>query len=377
MPNNEVSIREWTKHISTLQRNYKDNLVIFQVDCSDHKIYAALQEQFDKIQNAINYCQKTIRAIPFIAGRRFELKLSVVDVKYNFKGFNPKGIRFSFDVQNVVKAFIGEDLYKDKLTALREAIQNSIDSCRYKVLFQKGSYSPHIEINLREDSIEIVDNGTGMDEFIVENFFSKLGSSFYEQEKVKDKFEAIGQFGVGVFSYFLISEYIDIETKTENTETLKFRFDDDPKSYFHFYDKFFRDQTGTTIIMHLKEQVRDIIADSIERYVMKMFLHIEMPIILNTANSTVTISDKGFVLDSDREIRDRLKLQNRHLAENFVVKCITIDDEDVEGICGMILSTDLTNVFSVRRSLFDYEQFLTVRHGSMMSQYQLHKKEFL
>ncbi len=116
MPNNHISIREWSKHMSTLQRNYLDNDVIFEVDCSDQNIYAALQEQFDKIQNVINYCQKVIRSIPTINKRQFSLNLSLVKVKYSFVGFHPKGIRFSFDVQNVVTAFIGEELYRNILT---------------------------------------------------------------------------------------------------------------------------------------------------------------------------------------------------------------------------------------------------------------------
>lgn len=66
MPNNEISVREWAKHIATSQRNYLTNRVIFEVACSDQNIYAALQEQFEKIQNVINYCQKIIRAIPFL-----------------------------------------------------------------------------------------------------------------------------------------------------------------------------------------------------------------------------------------------------------------------------------------------------------------------
>jgi molecular chaperone HtpG len=361
MPNNEISIREWLKHVATSQRNYRDNIVIFEVDCSDQNIYAALQDQFDKIQNVINYCQKIIRAIPFIKGKHRQLNLSLVEIKYHFIGFDPKGIKFSFDVQNVVTAFIGEELYKDKLTSLREAVQNSIDSCRYKNKVLKEQYKPLIKILVGDEFIKIEDNGAGMDEFIVENFFGRLASSFYEQEKIKTQFEAIGQFGVGVFSYFLMSEYIDIETKTSTSPALKFRFDKDPKSYFHFYDRADRSEPGTTITMYLKKElVGKLTEGTIENYLRKIFKHVEIPFELNVLGNISSIIYKGFEIDYLKEIKDRLKLQNRRLVNELRIEQANIDDDDIEGNCGLIIGKDYLKTFAFESSNYDYEQFYNV-----------------
>ncbi|MBN8666136.1 MAG: ATP-binding protein [Chitinophagales bacterium] len=374
MPNNSVSIREWTKHIATSQRNYLTNKVIFEVDCSDQNIYAALQDQFDKIQNVINYCQKIVRSIPYVKTKPYSLNLSLVDVKYNFIGFHPKGIRFSFDVQNVVTAFIGEDLYKDKLTSLREAIQNSIDSCRYKQKVLKEVYSPSLKIYVHQEYLRIEDNGAGMDEFIIENFFGRLASSFYEQEKIKTQFEAIGQFGVGVFSYFLLSEYIDIETKTAKSSTVKFRFDKDPKSYFHFYDKWERTTPGTTITLYLKKEIIGRLSFVIiENYLKRVFRHIEIPIEVSGENNKSVIEFQGYELDSDKEIKERLKLQDKKLSSQVKSVKAEIDDDDVEGTCLLLIGKDYLDTFKYH-SFFDSDQFKTFKHGHFLSQISVSQK---
>lgn len=375
MPNNEVSIREWTKHIATSQRNYLDNKVIFEVDCSDQNIYAALQEQFDKIQNVINNCQKIIRAIPFMKSRNYTLSLSIVEVKYNFVGFHPKGIRFSFDVQNVVTAFIGEDLYKDKMTSLREAVQNSIDSCRYKSKVLKEEHSPFIKIWVSNECLSVEDNGAGMDEFIVENYFGRLASSFYEQEKIKSQFEAIGQFGVGVFSYFLLSEFIDIETKTSKNATLKFRFDKDPKSYFHFYDKTDRITPGTTITMYLKKElVGKLTFNLIENYIRKIFNHIEIPIEICDTSNRVVIDFQPFLIDTEFEIRTRLKLPEKSLASQLTSIDAYIDNEEYRGICSLIIGKNYLDTFIYSSTYFDYEQFKNIGRLHSLSQISISQK---
>lgn len=375
MPNNEVSIREWQKHIATSQRNCLENKVIFEVDCSDQNIYAALQEQFDKIQNVIYYCQKIIRAIPFSKVKQYTLFLSLVEVKYNNIGFDPKGIKFSFDVQNVVTAFIGEDLYKDQLTSLREAIQNSIDSCRYKSKVLKDDYTPYIKVFVDDNFLRIEDNAAGMDEFIIENFFGRLASSFYEQEKIKNQFEAIGQFGVGVFSYFLLSEYIDIETKTSNSDTLKFRFDKDPKSYFHFYDKTERSTVGTTITMYFKKElIGEFKFSQIEDYIKKIFKHIEIPIEVNGFENHSIVESLPFELNEQKEINNRLKLQHKKVIEHLKCIQVHIDDEEIEGNCAIIITKSYLDAFSNLYSYFDSENFNSVSNHRSTSQISISQK---
>jgi molecular chaperone HtpG len=378
MPNNEISIREWKKHIATTQINFSENEVIFEVTCSDQNTHAALQDQFEKIEDVLNYCHKIIRNIAITSDRRFSLNLIKIITKYNFEKFDPKGIRFSFNVPNVIKAFIGEDLYEDELTAIREAIQNAVDSCRYKKRLSNKKYKPYIKVKVNESVITIQDNGLGMDDFIVENFFGKLGSSFYEQEEVKKNFEAIGQFGVGVFSYFLLCDFIDIETKTITGEALKFRIDKDPKSYFHFYPKSEMDIPGTTISLNLKDTFVGKYGYSlIENYIKDIFRFIEFPIeIIENSDNTNIIESRPLQLDSDNiEILKRIKLQSKNEVGDLQLLKVSIDNEDFEGECGLIINK-FDKIFELKNNqeYFDYELFRAFNSRHNYSQIAISQK---
>lgn len=376
LPNNELSIKEWKKHISTTQINYTEDKVIFEVSCSDQNNLAALEDQFEKIQDVANYAQKIIRNIANTDGRTFSLSLTKVVAEYHYIGFDPKGIKFSFNVNNVVNTFIGKDLYQNELTGLREAVQNAIDSCRYKKSLQANNYEGKISIDIKEESITISDNGLGMDEFIIENFFGKLGSSYYSEEKIKNEFEAIGQFGVGVFSYFLLAEFIDIETKTINSKTLKFRIDKDPKNYFHFYDSTSRIAPGTSITFHLSEQAQKHYSfSSYVNFLKKTFLYIEIPIIINGQESATTLIGNSPTCLKEKEIYEKIKIQNRNKIHDLETISVRINNDILEGECSLIVpklnkECDLSSL----RHLFDPQSFISKSSRSEFSSIRLSQK---
>ncbi len=359
MPNNETSIREWEKHIATTQINYTEDKVIFHVNCSDQNNLAALEDQFEKIQDAANYSQKIIRNIANTDDRVFKLTVNKVEPKYNYVEFDPKGIKFSFNVNNVVNTFIGKDLYKNDLTAIREVLQNAIDSCRYKLSLGTSNYSPTVSVNMENDSIVIVDNGLGMDEFIIENFFGRLGSSFYKEEEVKSNYDAIGQFGVGVFSYFLLGKYIDIETKTSKSSTLKFRIDKDPKSYFHFYNETFRTEPGTTITLHLNEDVKNRYSKSdYFEYVKNQFRYVEFPIHINIDSEVIKIANETPHCAKINDVRHKIKVQHLDKIDALEVISVEISTSEFEGECSLVipkLDSNL-NILSIG-NWFDYSSF--------------------
>jgi hypothetical protein len=376
MPNNGKSIQEWKKHISTTQINFTEDKVIFKVKCSDQNNLAALEEQFEKIQNVANYCQKIIRNISNTDERRFNLSVLRVVPEYKFIAFDPKGIKFSFNVQNVVKTFIGEDLYKNELATLKEAIQNSIDSCRYKQSIYKEDYSPKLDVVIDDTTIVIKDNGLGMDEFIIENFFGRLGSSFYEQEKIKKDYEAIGQFGVGVFAYFLLAEYIDIETKTRDSKALKFRIDKDPQNYFHFFEKPERVEMGTTITLYLKKSVIDNYkSDDYIRYIEDTFRYVEFPIQIDAKSKKYSINQRSFNLNQEYEIEQKIMLQYRSKVSEFQIISCSINNNEYEGECGVIVN-QFNNKFSFHDPYicFDDEAFETANSTYDSSQIAICQK---
>lgn len=340
MPDNEKSVLEWNKHIANTLMFISENFVQFEVKCSNHSMLAALEEQFGKIAGVINYCQKVIRNISNTEQRHFCLKLEQVKNEIKYIDFDPKGIKYSFDVDNVINAFVGENLYNDKLTSLRELLQNSIDTCRYKKVLIPN-YVPEIKLYIEKDKIRIEDNGLGMDEFIIKNYFGKLCSSFYQQESVKKEYDAIGQFGVGVFSYFLMADYIDIETKTEKSETLHFRLDKDPKNYFHFFKKSDRKVSGTSITLNLKKEYDTYTSADYISYLKDKFRYIEFPLIIECNKETIIIVKQEYEENKLKErINDSLRHQHKSFYDKIEVFTHNFENKNYEGAISFLYLKD-------------------------------------
>jgi len=122
-------------------------------------------------------------------------------------------------------------IYTNKDIFLRELISNAsdaIDKLYYRSLTDK-------KIKVKKDKLEIKidydkdnrilvieDNGIGMTE---EELDKNLGTiaesgslSFKENMTKKDKVDIIGQFGVGFYSAFMVSDCIEVETKSVDSE---------------------------------------------------------------------------------------------------------------------------------------------------------------
>jgi hypothetical protein len=147
-------------------------------------------------------------------------------------------LRFQLSHNEIRELLMGEQLYGDPTLAIRELYQNALDACRYRLarisfLKQIGKYnSPEWEghITFRQGIengrpfIECEDNGIGMGHSELINAFSSAGRSFTDMpEFIEEQTEWLrcdppirlypnSQFGIGVFSYFMLADEIHIET---------------------------------------------------------------------------------------------------------------------------------------------------------------------
>jgi nucleoside phosphorylase len=139
-------------------------------------------------------------------------------------------VSFALSASHARKLFMGSDLWGNPEFAYRELFQNALDACRYRVARAQHlgvPYQPVIRIfhGRNEDGTEYVDcedNGIGMDRTLISSCFAIAGNRFVETEeyrKERDTWRARGithnvnsQFGIGVFSYFLVAEQLEVET---------------------------------------------------------------------------------------------------------------------------------------------------------------------
>ena len=163
----------------------------------------------------------------------------------------------------IIKKF----LYSDHDIFLREIISNAVDATqKLKTVASAGKYKDSVEnlkvsvtVNKEAKTITVSDNGIGMTSEEVEKFINQIAFSGANEflEKYKDDANAIiGHFGLGFYSSFMVSEEVEIITRSYQKDALPVRWicDGSPEYVLEEAEKA---EVGTDIIMHIN-------ADSVE-----------------------------------------------------------------------------------------------------------------
>lgn len=149
------------------------------------------------------------------------------------EGYLSGQYRLTMDQDQIMELLVGKDLYSDPSVFIRELIQNAIDAVRTREQLDKGrprSWKPQINIRTWMDEagyhwFRIEDNGTGMTEEIIKNYFLKIGRSYYtsdtfRKEKIRQgadpNYTPISRFGIGILSCFMgdeSSNQVEVSTK--------------------------------------------------------------------------------------------------------------------------------------------------------------------
>jgi molecular chaperone HtpG len=174
-------------------------------------------------------------------------------------------------------------LYTTKAIFLRELISNAsdaLDALRFEALMKPELTPPEkLEIRLETDSqartLTIHDNGIGMNRAeVVANIGTIAKSGTRElREKLQQGLsderltELIGQFGVGFYSSFMVSERVTLVTRRAGEQAAT-RWDSTGDGQYTISDAI-RDQHGTSITLHLKPADPE---DGIEDYTDKWIL---------------------------------------------------------------------------------------------------------
>ena len=94
-----------------------------------------------------------------------------------------------------------------------------------------------------QDFLEIIDNGTGMNQEIIDKYYSKIGSSYYKSHDFFDlqaisdlEFKPISRFGIGILSCFMVADSMEVETKRLIDQ---YEFDAPLKIIIEGYDSIF------------------------------------------------------------------------------------------------------------------------------------------
>ena len=194
-------------------------------------------------------------------------------------------------------------IYTNKEIFLRELISNAsdaIDKLYYESLTNKSIKVKKKDLEIRlisnkdNRTLTIIDNGIGMNEEELENnlgTIAKSGSELFK-EKMSDakNMAIIGQFGVGFYSSFMVSDEVEVISKAYDSDK-SYRWVSSGADGYSIEETDY-DKTGTKIILHLKENNEDNNYDeyledyALERLVKKYSDYISYPIKMKVETTT-------------------------------------------------------------------------------------------
>ncbi|VDM30685.1 unnamed protein product [Hydatigera taeniaeformis] len=208
--------------------------------------------------------------------------------------------KFQADTSKLL-GIVARSLYSDREIFVRELISNASDAVeRLRFLQTSGSVSGsetpleiHITTNENERVFTISDNGIGMTADEMETnlgTIAKSGSSEYvaqlkqNSETVGDPISIIGQFGVGFYAAFMVSEEVEVQSMSQVDEKDRkgHRWvSNGTEGVYTIYD-FAEASPGTKITLHLREDSAEFAKESVIKSIIQKYSNfIGVPIFLN------------------------------------------------------------------------------------------------
>jgi molecular chaperone HtpG len=213
----------------------------------------------------------------------------------------------------IIKKF----LYSDHEIFLRELISNAVDATqKLKTLASTGNFKDElgdltikIAVDTKKGTLTISDRGIGMTADEVEKYINQIAFSSAEEfvKKFKTKSEAeqnaiIGHFGLGFYSSFMVSDKVEIITKTYkkggSTKPVKWSCDGSPD---YSMEEAVKKDRGTDIILHINKEEKEFLEEyKIRELLRKYCRFLPVPIEFGTKKESVKVEG-----EKDKEGNDK------------------------------------------------------------------------
>lgn len=177
------------------------------------------------------------------------------------------------DIFPIIKKF----LYTDNEIFLRELISNAVDATQKlktlsslgKVKDELGDLKIEVILDKKKKTLTIKDKGIGMTADEVDKYINQIAFSSAEdfvkkfKGKEADAKELIGHFGLGFYSSFMVSDKVEILTKTYKkggkTKAVKWECDGSSEYTITEIDKTDR---GTEVVLHISKENKEFLEEN-------------------------------------------------------------------------------------------------------------------
>ena len=185
----------------------------------------------------------------------------------------------------VIKKF----LYSDHEIFLREMVSNAVDATqklktlseRGEVKGELGDLTIHISIDKDQGTLTVSDRGIGMTAEEIDKYINQIAFSGVNDflDKYKDNANAIiGHFGLGFYSAFMVSDKVEIVTRSYRDDAVPVKWSCDGSPAYEIVETEKSDR-GTDIILHLAEDCKEFLEkDKVEGLLNKYCKFMAVPI---------------------------------------------------------------------------------------------------
>jgi molecular chaperone HtpG len=186
----------------------------------------------------------------------------------------------------IIKKF----LYSDHEIFIRELISNAVDATQKLKTYSSlgevkgdiGDFDINIKIDKEKKTLTISDKGVGMTTKEVDKYINQVAFSgaeeFLEKYKGKNEGNIIGHFGLGFYSSFMVSDKVEIISKSfhEDAKAVKWECDGSPEYTLEETEK---ESRGTDIILYINEESAEFLeAERIQHMLEKFCKFLPVPI---------------------------------------------------------------------------------------------------
>ncbi|HKQ87693.1 MAG TPA: ATP-binding protein, partial [Candidatus Acidoferrales bacterium] len=177
------------------------------------------------------------------------------------------------------------------------------------------AYLPNIDVSIRVDEsgrrwLDVQDNGFGMDEHVLSEYFLKLGNSYYRSPEFVRlprnaggrPFTPISRFGIGLASVFMIGDSIEVVTRNGHSPRRDYqarRVRIDKLGALVFMTEAPADVDGTLVSVRLSAQLNgayEQFAADVEHYLKNVVIGPRFPVTLRMGSASIVLKHTPIVV---------------------------------------------------------------------------------
>ena len=175
-------------------------------------------------------------------------------------------------------------LYSEKEIFLREIVSNASDAVTKlkrlislgKVKGIDGDFKIYVKLNKNEKTLTVSDNGIGMSLDEVNKYICQIALSgaldFIKEYENEDSAQngIIGHFGLGFYSAFMVSDTVDVITKSY-TDAPAVKWVCNEAGEYEIFEDVEKANRGTDVVMHISDNEAEFLAEDKIRSILNKY----------------------------------------------------------------------------------------------------------